>query len=288
MLTIDSTKCTRCGFCVEVCPDLVLHSNSDSDPIEVQNPDFCCACGHCVAICPVKAIEHEALPLQGFEDLTQTKILPEHMRTLMLSRRSIRKYKDQAVSREDLEALLEVAVHAGTASNDQTEGFIIIEDRSLLAQLEQEVIKVLWNGGLKYLSNPVGTAIVRMLYGRDMTEKLSVYHSIMKTLKEQDRLEGTIFRNAPAVIVIHGNRANDQAPANCAIAARNMGILATTMGLGTCWVGFLTAAAHMSRRIGKSLELPKHRNLYGALMVGHPKHQYKRAIPRRSREVRWI
>ena len=121
------------------------------------------------------------------------------------------------MAREDLDALIEAAVHAGTASNGQSEGFIVIEDRNRLDELEQQVCKILWNGGLRYLGNPVGTAIV-----------------------------------------------------------------------STCWVGFLTAAAHMSRTIGQSLDIRKHRNIYGALMVGHAKHQYKRAIPRKRREVRWM
>lgn len=288
MLTIDSAKCTRCGLCAEVCPDSVIHEEPGSSAVEVRHPDYCCQCGHCVAICPTKAIDHEALPLEQFEDQDKSDIGPEQMRALLLSRRSIRVYTPESVAREDLEALIEVGVHAGTASNGQTEEFIIIEDRDRLADLEQQVLKVLWNGGLKYLSNPVGTAVVRMMYGRDMTEKLSVYHSIMKTLRDQDKLAGTIFRNAPAVIVVHGARANDQAPANCAIAVRNMEVQATAMGLGTCWVGFLTAAAHMSRTIGVSLDIPKQRNIYGALMVGHPKHQYKRTIPRKPREIRWI
>ena len=65
-------------------------------------------------------------------------------------------------------------------------------------------------------------------------------------------------------------------------------VMATAMGLGTCWVGYLTAAAHMSKTIGTSLDIPKNRNIYGALMVGHPKHTYKRGIPRKPRDVRWV
>jgi nitroreductase len=121
-----------------------------------------------------------------------------------------------------------------------------------------------------------------------MSRQLRVYHNIIKTRKERDQLEGMIFRNAPAVIVVHGLRANNQTHANCAIAVRNMEIMATSMGLGTCWTGFLTVAAHMSKTIGIYLEIPADRNICGALMVGHPKHLYKKSIPRKSRDIRWI
>jgi len=288
MITIDSAKCTQCGFCVEVCPDHVLHSQEDSTGIDVRHPDYCCACGHCVAICPVNAITHRALPSHEFEDLSDANILPDQMKALLLSRRSIRAYKEKTVSRELLEQLIEAGIQAGTASNAQTEGFIVIEDRNTLAELEPRVIKALWNGGLKYLGNPLGTAMASMVYGKDMCQHLSVYHDMIKTLKESDQLDGMVFRNAPAVIVVHGVKANDQVHANCAIATRNMEVMATSMGLGTCWVGFLTAAAHMSRTIGTYLGISRDRNVYGALMVGYPKHAFKKRIPRKSRDVQWI
>jgi hypothetical protein len=50
----------------------------------------------------------------------------------------------------------------------------------------------------------------------------------------------------------------------------------------------LISAAHISRKIGKYLRLPADRNAYAALMAGYPKHPYRKSIPRRSREVRWI
>lgn len=288
MITIDADKCTLCAFCVDVCPDFVLHSDSDSSSIDVRHSDYCCACGHCVAICPTHAIEHEELPSHRFEELVDTKVLPDHIRALLLSRRSIRAYKKEPVSRENLEQLIEVGIHAGTASNSQTEGFIIIENRDILAELEHMVIKVLWNGGLKYLGSSLGFALARLRYGEEMSRQLRVYHNIIKTRKGAGQLEGMIFRNAPAIIVVHGVRANDQAHANCAIAVRNMEVMAASMGLGTCWAGFLTAAAHMSKRIGISLGIPADRNICGAIMVGHPKHPYKKSIPRKGRDVRWI
>lgn len=290
MITIDLAKCTNCGFCIDECPNYVFGLNSDAgtDEIEIRYPDQCCICGHCVAICPENAIDHEEMPAQRFEDLADIRIPPENMKSLLLSRRSIRAFGEKAISRELLEQLIETGVHAGTSSNGQTEGFIIIEDRKTLVELEQVVIEVLWNAGLKHLDSTLGIKFTRMKYGHEMVRQYMAYHNIIKNRKRNNQLDGMIFRNAPAVIVIHGIRANYLAHANCAIAARNMEIMARSMGLGTCWIGFLTSAAHISRKIGKYLGIPADRNVYGAIMTGYPKHQYKKSIPRRSREVRWI
>lgn len=290
MITIDSDRCTRCGFCIDGCPNYVfgLHSDAGTGEIEIRYPDQCCLCGHCVAICPENAIDHEEMPAQEFGDLPGIRIPPENVKSLLLSRRSIRAFKDKPISRELLEQLIETGVHAGTSSNGQTEGFIIIEDRKTLAELEQIVIEVLWNAGLKHLGSTLGIKFLKMKYGPEMARQYMAYHNIIKRRKRNDQLHGMIFRNAPAVIVIHGIRANYLAHANCSIAARNMEIMATSMDLGTCWVGFLTSAAHISTKIGKYLGIPADRNVYGAIMVGYPKHQYTKSIPRRSREVRWI
>lgn len=288
MITIDSAKCTMCGFCIDECPNYVLSSNSDSGETEVRYPDQCCICGHCVAICPENAINHKEMPYQRFVDLADITILPEKMKSFLLSRRSIRTFKEKTIPRELLEQLIETGIHAGTSSNGQTEGFIIIENRNTLVKLERLVINVLWNSGLKYLGSSLGIKFVRMWYGLEMSRQYLMYHNIIINRKRSNQLGGMIFQNAPAVIVIHGTKANYLAHANCAIAARNIELMAKSMALGACWVGFLTSAAHMSRKIGKFLGIPADHNIYGAIMAGYPKHQYTRSIPRRSRDVRWI
>jgi nitroreductase len=50
----------------------------------------------------------------------------------ILSRRSIRKYTNEPVSDEDIEALLTAAMHAPSAVNEQPWHFVIIKDRETL------------------------------------------------------------------------------------------------------------------------------------------------------------
>ena len=228
------------------------------------------------------------MPTEKFEDLSDTVIPPESMRDLLLSRRSIRAFKEKPVPKELIEQLIEVGIHAGTSSNGQTENFIVIQDRKLLSELEKMVIEVLWNMGLKYLGSRIGQKSAKIKLGDEMVRQSIPYHHIIKNRKKNNQLAGMVFRNAPVVIVSHGLRTNFLAHANCSIAARNMEIMAKTMGLGTCWVGFLTVAAHHTKKIGRYLEIPDDRNIYSAIMVGYPKHEYKKKIPRKERQVRWM
>jgi nitroreductase len=90
------------------------------------------------------------------------------------------------------------------------------------------------------------------------------------------------------VIAIQALRTNPSAHENCAIAARNMELLAMSLGLGTCWAGFLLSAAGFADKIARRLGLGGDRNIYSAFMLGYPKHEYRKGIRRRPREVRWL
>ncbi len=286
MIRIDSTKCSGCGFCLDVCPNYVF-GRAEGRVITVRYPEQCCICGHCVAICPENALIHREMPAAKFEDLPVISISPENMRNLLLSRRSTRAYKEKPVPKGLIEQLIEVGVHAGTSSNGQTEGFIVIQDQKLLSDLEKMVIETVWNTGLKYLGDSTGQNLAKAQIGEEMVRQSVPYHHIIKNRTNNNEL-GLIFRNAPVVIVIHGLGTNLLARGNCWVAARNIEIMAKTMGLGTCLVGFLTIAAHFEKKIGKVLQIPDSHNIFSAIMVGYPKHEYKKTTPRKERQVRWI
>lgn len=288
MIEIDPTKCNKCGFCVDVCPNYVL-ALGESREIQVRYPEQCCVCGHCVAVCPENALIHREIPAEKFEDLLVTIIPPENMKNLLLSRRSIRAFKEKPVPKELIEQLIEVGIHAGTSSNGQTENFVVIQNQKLLSELEKMVIEVVWNTGLKYLGDSIGQNLAKTQLGDEMLRQSIPYHHIIKNRRNNNQLAGMVFRNAPAVMVIHGLRTNFMGHANCSIAARNMEIMARTMGLGTCWVGFLSVAAHLAKKkIERYLKIPDDHSIYGAIMVGYPKFEYRKIIPRKEREVRWI
>jgi len=288
MIKIDSAKCTKCGFCSEVCPNYVLALGKGQE-IQVRYPEQCCICGHCVAICPENALVHKKMPTEKFEDLPVTKIPPENMRYLLLSRRSIRVFKEKPVPKEVVEQLIEVGIHAGTASNGQTENFVVIQDRKLLSELERMVIEILWDKGMKNLGSEVGQKLAKIKLGDEMVRQAMPYHHMINNRRQNNQVAGMVFRNAPVVIVVHGIRSNFMAHANCSIAVRNMEIMAKTMDLGTCWVGFLSVAARLAeKKIERYLDIPDDHSIYGAIMVGYPKFEYRKIIPREKREVHWI
>jgi nitroreductase/NAD-dependent dihydropyrimidine dehydrogenase PreA subunit len=292
MISLNQHICTNCLECKHVCPNYVFDVMSKPNTgleLYIRYPEQCCACGHCIAVCPSDALSHPELPRDEFVPLAPASIAPETMQALLFSRRSIRHYKPDPVPDALVETLLTAAAHAGTSSNGQTEGFVVIKDRALLKTLELLAVDVLWRSGFKHLcGNRIVTRLLEKKYGSELVRQYRPYHGIFKHRRENGEIEGVIFRNAPLVIIAHGLKANLLTGINCALALRNIELLALTMGLGTCWVGFLVGAAARSKNVGDCIGLEANRQIGGALMVGYPDEQFHCKLPRKSRPVRWI
>ena len=287
MIQIDSDKCTNCGICYEVCPGVAfgVRSTNEHQEIFLRYSDFCVACGHCMAFCKPQAIIHPQLSYDDFEELSEIEITPAAMKNLLFSRRSVRKYRDEPVSTDLIDELIEVATHAGTGTNQQSCGFMVISDKEFLQKLEQEVTEI-WLGKVRPFGVKALMPLIRMIYGPEIADVGKHYYDYIKRRKEDDELEGMVFFNAPMLILANDFGKNTVAPINCAIAMRNIETLALTMGLGTCWNGFLIYAANQKpRKINKLLDLDKSKRIWGALTIGYPRYRSKLKIPRREREV---
>lgn len=287
MITIDEKKCTDCGICFDVCPGYVISLDKTTTPkVAVRYPDLCSSCGHCVSICPAEAITHKTLPAETFLDIAPPEIDPSQMRNLILSRRSIRKYKAKEVSDEIINQLIDCGCNAGSGGNVQSEGFSVIKGKEFLKKLEPVVIESLWDGGIKFFKGKgLMQKVLSKKFGPELTAQYGKYHQVIKRRRENNETEGMIFRGAPALIFIHGLKENYLAQTNSAIALRNMELMAQTLGIGTCHIGFFVSAADMKRKkINNLVGLDNSRKIFGALAIGYPKYMYKKSILKNRRE----
>lgn len=287
MIEINTDICNGCGMCAAICPDYVLHKNKETGRIDIRYPLQCCACGHCMAICPLDAITGLPRPEPISEKQPSEALTPEAVERLLLSRRSTRQYKEKEISEEVLASLMSAAANAGTGGNTQTTGFMVIRDAALIKQLEQQVIRSVWRSGLM-LVKPGGWVerILRKKLGPVIARQFAGYHDIIKHRLADRRLTGMIFRNAPVIIVAHDIRGNPMGHANCALAIRNMEMMALPHGLGTCWCGWLMSAAmKQPKKIHRLLRLSLNREIGGAIMAGYPRYAFERIPHRQERTV---
>ena len=146
-ITVDTRQCKSDGICVAVCPSRSLVLNEHGFPEEVEDAR-CILCGHCVAVCPCGALTHAGLPQEAFLRASRKLPAPKVMDDFLMSRRSVREFKDPPVDRKTLEALLEVAHRAPTASNSQKLHWIVVEGGASVRALSAEAMNWLRASGI--------------------------------------------------------------------------------------------------------------------------------------------
>lgn len=270
LLQIDLNKCTRCGICAESCPIGIIGKKEGFPELYSGTEKACIACGHCVAVCPTAALDNEKNPLENQLEIKKFPVIDSESASKFLrSRRSIRNYKKDRIPRENLLKLLDIARFAPTGGNTQNISYVVIEGEERLKKITEMVIE--WME--KEIEN-------KAAWIRPYAAVPSIY-----------RRTGTdiILRNAPHVILA-------LAPADFALGRDNSlfsfaytELYANTIGIGTCWAGFLEMCLRANYEpLIQLLNLPGNKQVTAALMAGYPKYQYSRMPDRNPLKVDWI
>ncbi len=179
----------------------------------------------------------------------------------IFTRRSVREFTAEAVDEKTICSLIEAAVQAPSAVNQQPWSFCAVRDRALLGKISNE-------------------AKAHML--RTSTAALMSHH-FEQILNDKSF---DIFYHAPALIVICCVSAIPWAVEDCALAAQTLMLAARAGGLGSCWIGF--AQGWLGTPEGKAaLNLPSSYLPIAPVIIGHPKTQ-PAPVPRKAPEIRCI
>jgi len=286
---IDGRACTGCGACVRVCP---LDTLSLRAGVAAVTGPRCIACDHCAAACPVAAITVTSLPADALALKTvpgdTTSYVPPGQADaaalvrLMRSRRSCRRYRDEAVARELLEDLVRIGITAPSGTNSQLWRFTILSSRGAVLRLGNAVA-VFFRRLNRLARNPVACAVASLVGdGRLQRYRRQHLKQVEEALEQyasagRDRL----FHGAPAAIVISVCPGANTPQDDALLAAQNMQLAAHALGLGTCLIGFAAEAMKRDRRIQAAVGIPGEERIYAVLTVGWPAMVYRRPTGRR-------
>jgi len=176
------------------------------------------------------------------------------------SRRSIRKFSDQAVSAEELQALVEAARLAPSSCNCQPWRFKIITGQENMVWLSGAGSK-----GQRWVAK-AGAVVVCCA---DTSRYLADSKATVRLLSDSGMLPPQMLEGLEEYMT-RAEKAPQEAlrwaaAANCAIAVTQMMLRAVEMGLGTCWMGMYDEAAVKVR-----FAIPEHLAVVSLLAVGHP------------------
>jgi nitroreductase len=259
--------------------------------MEVLNPANCNGCGHCRAICPADAPRLEGMVEAEYEPSPSPEEIPSPAAFLRFarSRRSVRRYKDRPVEEEKLWMIVEAGRFAPTGGNRQGIGFAVFRGRKVLDRVCYLAGEVLRDKGKRLrearehslrLKQPLPEEYRNERYAPEIYERFAGQWE-----KGVDRL----LHHAPALILLHRKRGIvPRSELEVGIASAHMVLMAETLGLGTCYIGFLITAVETSEELGGMLKIPADHQAHAALTLGYPQLRYRKLVARNPARVEWI
>ncbi|MDD1723492.1 MAG: nitroreductase family protein [Methanospirillum sp.] len=267
-LNIDSDSCNRCGICSTVCPmGVITPANKTTPPVLPEKKQSACiSCGQCEVFCPPGAIT-VGNPGRKAEKGWNGKDMPPDLLDIYLkSRRSIRNYLAEPVSRDTILSLLDIARYAASGGNGQPVEWLVMEDR--------EDVKKVAALTIEWMQTLVGTP-----------HPMSGY--IPSLVSAWDAGVDVICRGAPHLLFAHVPEDNPMAQVDGIIALTHVDVAAPAFGVGTCWGGFVAMAGRSHQPLMEMLHLPKGRIPLYAMMFGYPRFKPLNIPERKPLSVTW-
>jgi len=176
-------------------------------------------------------------------------------------RRTIREYTTEAIDKQTIQGLIDAAVHAPSAVNQQPWTFTVVRDQNVLDRVSR---------GAK----------VHMLATLAESPHADHFRSRLSDPGFQ------IFYHAPVLILISAISEGPWIVEDCALAAENLMLAAYAAGLGSGWIGF--AQGYLNTQLGKQeLRLPATCVPVAPIIVGRPT-EIVPPVPRNTPTIRWI
>ena len=178
----------------------------------------------------------------------------------ILKRRSIRKYKSDPVGRADLETIVQAALYAPTGADAEPWHFTVLTDKKLIGELDEKARAAMRESGIERIAEMGNNLAYRIFFG------------------------------APVVVVISGEKVlrktgtHLSALADCSAAIQNMQLAATSLGLGSCWIGLIRYLFEKD----KSMAPEGYEPLFALTLGTSAGAEAIRPRERRQGTVRWI
>ena len=167
-------------------------------------------------------------------------------------RRSVRGYEPKPIPRDVINTIIEAGNQAPFVSEKRFQPwrFVVVEDPEFKQKLVQTTLPI-W----KKMTESIGKTHPEL------------YENIMTLYEALPEPKDMVYYSAPVIIFVIGP---PSFAVSCALACENIMIAATSLGLGSCYVGF-GMMVKGDADVVKALELTDGERIYGPILLGYPK-----------------
>jgi nitroreductase/NAD-dependent dihydropyrimidine dehydrogenase PreA subunit len=294
MIDINGETCQGCGTCAAICPRYIPEMKEEGERkvarIQREREELCLTCGQCVSVCRSDSIRVQGFDPEGFSPVKPVDLNGDQLMSLIRHRRSVRRYKNRPVPREVLDQIVEAASLAPTGNGRQSVGLIIIDDPEKLKELSRRAFDF-YEKADGMLKNPIARFFMKRKAGERMFGTLRDF--VMPGMRWYIRWyrEGRsdeIRRDCPALMLFNSSIKEPRADENCLLAATFAMLMAEALGVGNCYNGLLGPAINRVDSNREFVGLGPGREVFASLGLGYGKYKYRKSIPRKLEEVRYL
>jgi len=212
--------------------------------------------------------------------LEKNKVMMNPVIEAINNRMSIRSYKPKPIPKDVINTIIEAGNQAPSrgrqekGSNEflfQPWRFVVVEDPEFKQKLVQTTLP----------------------FWKNMTESMKethpeVYEQVMMQYEAMPEPKDMVYYSAPVILFVIGPAGY---AVSCALACENIMITATSLGLGSCYVGF-GAMVKGDADVVQTLELTDDEPIYGPILLGYPKEEPSALASIRPKKkepmIKWI
>jgi nitroreductase len=176
---------------------------------------------------------------------------------IIKKRRSIRQFDSRQIPVDALNTILEAALYAPSALNQQKWHFTVVQNETLLKKMVRITKTNKLNSDIPILIEKAGS---------------EDYHT---------------YYQAPTVVIVSGDEQAKFIMFDCAAAAQNITLAAVSLGIGSCIMtsaGFLFAS-EQGRAMKSTLGIPDGYEHVCSIAMGYHQGEWPAAPPRNKKEV---
>lgn len=170
------------------------------------------------------------------------------------NRRSVRNYKPDQISQEELDLIIEAGIYAPTAGNEQPWYFTVIQNQEILKHINEAVREEMLKSDMEWAKNTAKNPNFQVTY------------------------------DAPTLIIISGRKDGMAWNVDCSAAIENMLIAAESLNIGSVWLGLIRNLFAREDEV-KKLGLPEGFQPFYGVSFGYKANDKKIEAPKRNRDV---